>query len=61
MKLYLALTAVLFGLLAVVHGWRLASESTSLAKDPWFLIITLLCVALCLWAVRLLVAARRTQ
>jgi heme/copper-type cytochrome/quinol oxidase subunit 1 len=61
MRLYLTLTAVVFGLLTVVHIWRMTAESTSLAKDPWFLVITLVSAALCLWAVRLLVAARRTE
>jgi len=59
MKIYLALTAVVFGLLTVLHLWRMMAESTSLARDPWFLIITLLSAALCFWAVRLLIVQRR--
>lgn len=59
MKIYLALTAVVFGLLTVVHIWRMVAESASLARDPWFLLLTGLSAALCLWAVRLLVAQRR--
>ena len=59
MKTYLTLTAVLFGLLTVVHFWRMLEERGNLAKDPWFLIITLLSAALCFWAVRLLVVARK--
>lgn len=59
MKIYLALTAVVFGLLTVLHLWRMMAESTSLAKDPWFLLLTIVSAALCLWAVRLLVAQRR--
>lgn len=59
MKTYLTLTAVLFGLLTVLHFWRMMEERGSLAKDPWFLIITLVSAALCFWAVRLLVVARK--
>jgi hypothetical protein len=59
MKIYLAVTAVLFALLTVVHLWRMVAESTSLARDPWFLVITLISAAFCLWAVRLWVAERR--
>ena len=59
MKTYLTLTAVLFGLLTVLHFWRMLQERGSLAKDPWFLIITLVSAALCFWAVRLLVVARK--
>jgi len=59
MKTYLTLTAILFGLLTVVHFWRMLVERETLAKDPWFLIITLVSAALCFWAVRLLVVARR--
>jgi hypothetical protein len=59
MKFYLALTAIVFGLLAVLHLWRMVAESANLAKDPWFLIITVISAALCFWAVRLLMAERR--
>ncbi|HKN68142.1 MAG TPA: hypothetical protein VJW73_17780 [Gemmatimonadaceae bacterium] len=59
MKIYLTLTAVLFGLLTLVHVWRMMEERGTLAKDPWFLIITLISAALCFWAVRLLVLSRR--
>jgi len=60
MKLYLGFTAALFALLAVVHVWRMVAESTSLAKDPWFLIITLVSAALSAWAFRLLMTARKS-
>ena len=59
MKIYLMLTAILFALLTVVHLWRMIEERGSLAKDPWFLVITILSAALCFWAVQLLVTARR--
>lgn len=59
MKYYLAFTAIVFAALTAIHIWRMVAESTSLAKDPFFLIITLISAALCLWAVRLLIVARR--
>ena len=61
MKVYLALTAVVFGLLTVVHLWRMVAESSSLAKDPIFLLLTVLSAGLCLWALKLLVAQRRQE
>ena len=59
MKIYLALTAVVFGLLTALHLWRMVAESTSLAKDPFFLLLTIVSAGLCLWAVKLLVAQTR--
>jgi hypothetical protein len=59
MKVYLTLTAVVFGLLAVVHVWRMVAESSSLAKDPFFLLLTVMSAGLCVWAVKLLLAQRR--
>jgi hypothetical protein len=61
MRVYLGITATVFGLLTVVHIWRMTSESVSLARDPWFLLITLASAALCFWSVRLLLAARKPQ
>ena len=51
-------TAGIFGLLTIVHVWRAIEESPTLARDPWFLGITVLSALLCGWGVRLLVAAR---
>jgi hypothetical protein len=59
MKPYLVLTAVVFGLLTVMHIWRVFAESTSLAKDPFFVLITLISFGLCLWAIRLILIGRR--
>lgn len=59
MKVYLALTAVVFGLLTVVHLWRMVAESSSLAKDPIFVLLTAVSAGLCLWAVKLLMTQRR--
>ena len=58
MKAYLWVTAMIFGLLTLLHGWRVIAERASLARDPWFLVITLLSAALCVWAIRLLLRTR---
>jgi hypothetical protein len=54
MKAYLWTTGVLFGLVTVAHVWRIAAERPQLAKEPWYIGITILAAALCLWAFRLL-------
>jgi hypothetical protein len=59
MRVYLALTAVVFALLTVLHIWRIFAESTALAREPHFVILTIISAALCIWAVRLLLVGRR--
>jgi len=54
MRAYVATTGVLFGLLAMVHVWRMVAESPSVATDPWVLLSTIVAAALCLWSWRLL-------
>jgi len=54
MKAYLVTTGSLFGLLTVVHVWWVFEESTQLAKDPWYIVITVIAAALSVWAWRLL-------
>jgi hypothetical protein len=53
MKTYLLVTAILFGLLAVVHLLRAIQESHQLAHDPWFVVITVVAAAMSFWAFRL--------
>jgi hypothetical protein len=54
MKAYLVTTGTLFGLITVLHVWRMLSESPQLARDPWFILLTVLAGGLCAWAWRLL-------
>ena len=54
MKAYLITTGAIFGLITLAHIWRVIAESPHLAKDPWFILLTIIAAALCLWAVRLL-------
>jgi hypothetical protein len=54
MKAYVMTTGAVFGLLVVVHLWRVIEEGPAMAKDPLFIILTIAAAALCLWAWRLL-------
>ena len=60
MKAYLSITGSVFGLITVAHIWRIVAESSLLAREPWFMLVTLLSAGLCVWAVRLLRAGART-
>jgi hypothetical protein len=53
-RAYLITTGVLFALVAVAHVWRVIVESSALATDPWFVLLTILAVAMSAWAFRLL-------
>jgi hypothetical protein len=53
MKAYVMTTGAVFGLLVVAHIWRVIEEGPTLAKNPWYIAITIAAAALCLWAGRL--------
>jgi hypothetical protein len=53
MKAYVMTTGAVFGLITLAHIWRVIEE-THLAREPWFILLTVATAALCLWAVRLL-------
>jgi hypothetical protein len=59
MKVYLAVTGSVFGLLAIVHIWRMVVEQ-SVIHNPWFLLITAIAAALSIWSWRLFLTSRRT-
>lgn len=50
MKVYLATTCVVFGLLTIIHLWRMVAEAGGPGTDPWFLLITLIAAALAVWS-----------
>ena len=54
MKAYLITTGTIFGLIVVVHIWRIVVEGPALAKDPIFIMLTVAAAALSLWSLRLL-------
>ena len=53
MRAYLLFTAIAFALLTLAHVWRIIAESTALARDPWFVLVTVMSAALSAWAFRL--------
>ena len=55
MKTYLWLTGTVFGLLTIVHVWRMIVEPS--ARDPWFVLITAVSTLLAGWAFKLLRSA----
>jgi hypothetical protein len=54
MKAYVMTTGAVFGLLTLAHIWRVIEEGAHLAKQPWYVLITVATAALSLWAWRLL-------
>ena len=49
MKAYIITTGIVFALIAIAHIARLATE-TSVLREPIFLVLTILAVALSVWA-----------
>ncbi len=58
MRPYLLVTSIVFGLVTVAHIWRMIGESAALAKDPWFLALTVVAASLSIWSA---VLYRRAQ
>jgi hypothetical protein len=54
MKTYVITTGVVFALLTLMHLLRIIVEWPHLAKDPFFLLITIAAGGLCFWAWRVL-------
>ena len=59
MKAYLLTTSVVFALLTLAHLLRIIVEGPHLAKDPFFLLITVVAGGLCVWALWLLRLSKR--
>ena len=53
-KSYVIITGTVFGLLTLAHIWRVIAEGPRMAANPFFVLITLVSAALCIWAWRLL-------
>ena len=61
MKAYLAITGTLFGLLAIVHIWRIVAEWPAVITDTGAKIeaaIGVVAAVLCVWAVQLIRTSR---
>ena len=54
MKAYVVTTGTVFGLITVAHIWRAIEEGPRLAREPWFILLTLAGATLCVWAMRVL-------
>ncbi len=50
MKAYVITSGVIFGLLTIAHIVRIVMENRHLATEPVFLLITLACAGLAIWA-----------
>ncbi|MGE5098645.1 MAG: hypothetical protein ACM3SX_01555 [Deltaproteobacteria bacterium] len=59
MRAYLWITGTIFGSITVAHVWRMVSESRSLAKDPFFILLTVISAILCVWAASLVRSSSR--
>jgi hypothetical protein len=60
MKAYLITTGTVFGLIVLAHVWRVLAESSRLATDPLFVLLTIAAAALSFWAWRLLGRSARS-
>lgn len=60
MKAYVTTTGVVFGLLFAVHIWRVIVEGTQLARDPFWVLITVLAGALSIWSLLVLRRSARS-
>ena len=58
MRPFLLVTSIVFGLVTIAHVWRMIGESAALAKDPWFIMLTVIAAALAIWAAVLYRRAR---
>jgi hypothetical protein len=59
MKAYVMTTGAVFGLLFLAHLLRIIMEGTHLAKDPFYVLITVAAGSLCVWAWRLVWLLKR--
>ncbi len=53
MRTYVVVTGAIFGVLTLAHVWRIVEEGSSILSNPWWIGITVLAAALCLWSVTL--------
>ncbi len=54
MRRYVVTTGVAFTLLTLAHVWRAAVEGWTVARDPWFVLSTVVATSLAIWAWRIL-------
>ncbi|MEP7272270.1 MAG: hypothetical protein ABI882_12270 [Acidobacteriota bacterium] len=49
-KGYIITTGAVFGLITVVHIARIIAEGTRLLREPFWVLLTVISAALCVWA-----------
>lgn len=54
MRTYVLISGVIFGLVTLAHLLRIYAEGVHLARDPWYVLLTIATAALSIWALRLL-------
>jgi len=59
MKIYVAVTGIIFGLFVIMHIWRMTLEH-QLFSDMHFVLLTTLLAGVFVWAMLLLWRQRRT-
>ena len=60
MKTYVVTSGVIFGLIALAHVLRVFAEGSHVARDPFFVLLTVAAAALSLWAWRVLRISTRS-
>jgi hypothetical protein len=60
MRAYVMTTGAVFGLITVAHVLRVIAEGPHLARDPWYVLLTVATATLCIWAWRLLRLSTRS-
>jgi hypothetical protein len=59
-RTYIVTTGVLFGAITIAHILRMISEKPHLAEEFWYVLLTAVSAALCLWAFTLLKKSKRS-
>ena len=58
MRAYVMTTGALFGLLTLVHLWRMLGPERGLATESWYVVITFMAAGMSFWAWRVLKQAK---
>ena len=60
MRAYIATTGALFGVVTIAHILRMMTERPHLAQEAWYVALTAISAALCVWAFLLLKKSKRS-
>jgi hypothetical protein len=59
MKAYVITTGAVFGLITLAHIVRMIMEGAHVARDPIYILLTVIAAGFCLWSWRVLTLLRR--